>query len=184
VPKGHWTYPQPEVGYRDITYDSSARCELCGVGKVQVAPFRVNREPNWAGRKLRQLNWVFDEYFTSPELALGVFADFGIRSREVLAAKDRIRPSIVQLDIREVVDVDVTSTDFETCTTCAAPKYSAVSRGFRPGPVVLPAAHLVRSRQNFGGGPSSFNSILVSQELRAALVAAGASGVDFLPCAR
>jgi hypothetical protein len=40
-------YPKPEkdLGYRAATFDLSNCCERCGIGKVQIRPFRLGAEP-------------------------------------------------------------------------------------------------------------------------------------------
>lgn len=79
TPIWHHGYPQPDrdFGYLDITYDLAGYCEECGIGAVQKAPFRFSREPKWGRRQILQVNWVFDEYFVTPELWKTVFKPSG-----------------------------------------------------------------------------------------------------------
>lgn len=87
MPDWHHGYPQPnenEFGYRAATYDLSNYCLECGTGMRQRAPFQMRAEPKWDRKEILQLNWVFDEYFVTPELWVRVFEPLGIASREVL----------------------------------------------------------------------------------------------------
>jgi hypothetical protein len=75
-PEWHHGYPQPnegEFGYRRATYDSSDWCDECWMGLKQNAPFQMKGEPKWGRRGILQLNWVFDEYFVTPEVWSSVF---------------------------------------------------------------------------------------------------------------
>lgn len=60
-------YPQPEAafGYRSVTYKEGCRCEACGTGLEQIAPFRMIKAPNWGKRHFMMLNWVEDEMFVT-----------------------------------------------------------------------------------------------------------------------
>ena len=76
----HCGYPQPDkldLGYRAATYDLAHYCERCGTGLRQRAPFRMNGEPAWGRKGILQLNWVFDEYFVTPEVWARAFEPFG-----------------------------------------------------------------------------------------------------------
>ncbi|MDH6180317.1 hypothetical protein M2152_000499 [Microbacteriaceae bacterium SG_E_30_P1] len=180
---GRWAYPQPErgFGYKHSTYDSSNACASCGVGRVQVAPFRVNRDPKSRRRNFFQLHWITDEFFVTPELARDVFWKFGITTREVLGTSARVRESVVQVEITEAVEVDTNFLVGHACRDCGTTKYEPVARGPSPAPVADCSAHLVRSRQWFGSGGSAGNMILMSQALRTALVNAAASGLVLRP---
>ena len=64
---GHHGYPQPEDTYLDATY--SKVCLRCGIRSAQVSPFRV-RPTLKAGRShFLQLNWEFDSFFVTREVA-------------------------------------------------------------------------------------------------------------------
>lgn len=183
---GRWAYPQPEkgFGYKQSTYDPTGLCTTCGIGLVQVAPFRVNRDPKAGRKNIFQLHWVYDQFFTTPQLAESVFQKFGIETRAVLATSSRIRESVLQIVIAERVDIDVTSLEGQSCVVCGRTKYEWVARGYSPASTSEPGAHLVRSRQWFGSGGSAGNMILMSQALRTALAAASASGLGFRPTPR
>src|SRR5437868_3391201 len=70
-PTWHCGYPQPnelEFGYLKATYDLTEYCDRCGIGKKQKAPFQLKKEPAWNGKGILQLHWVFDEFFTTPDV--------------------------------------------------------------------------------------------------------------------
>lgn len=187
-PEWHWGFPQPEdgFGYRDVTYDRSNFCGTCGIGLKQVAPFRMKSEPKWGKRNILQLNWVFDEYFVTPELWRTVFKPLGVQAGEVLSKKGQTLETVVQLVVDQEVDVDtkaLTTDGPPTCDTCGRTKYNWVSRGFDVSPLGAPTAAIVRSKQWFGSGAAAYNSILITQQLRAAMIASGSRGADFRPCA-
>src|SRR5262245_17077345 len=85
-PAWHHGYPQPDddFGYREVTYDLTDFCEQCGAGMEQNAPFRMKREPRWGRNGILQLNWVFDEFFVTPDVWTRVFEKRGIGQRPVL----------------------------------------------------------------------------------------------------
>lgn len=56
TPTWHHGYPQPQDDYVSATYDIQGYCSNCGTGLVQNAPFRMRREPRWAGKQILQLN--------------------------------------------------------------------------------------------------------------------------------
>lgn len=67
---GEYQYPQPEegFGYRDATYDTSDDCARCGMGAIQVRPFRLKRDFKQKSSRFLGLHWVFDEVFVRPEV--------------------------------------------------------------------------------------------------------------------
>jgi hypothetical protein len=184
TPSWHHGYPQPDGdhGWREVTYDLSNWCEHCDLGKRQNAPFRMKSEPKWGSRNVLQLNWVFDEYFTTPDFWQKAFEPLGVKSGPVLRAKDLTTlPGVVQLMIEDVVDVDTTGLPYVTCDRCNRIKYAHVTRGFGPLPLGNPNG-LVRSRQEFGSDHSAYHRIIASTASHEVLVSAGVKGVDFRPC--
>ena len=61
--QGHHGYPEPDIDYPTVTDDLSDYCPICGIGGVQIAPFRLQAEPKASRSQFIQLNWIFDEYF-------------------------------------------------------------------------------------------------------------------------
>ncbi len=60
-------YPQPEGSYRQLCYDLSTACPLCGNGARQKEPFRIRRTPP-PNRTWVQLGWVC-EYLVNDRMA-------------------------------------------------------------------------------------------------------------------
>src|SRR6267154_2692942 len=60
IPRTH-----EKMGYLAATFDLTEFCRNCGVGKKQIAPFQMRKDPGLKSTSMMQLNWVFDEFFTS-----------------------------------------------------------------------------------------------------------------------
>jgi len=67
---GEYQYPQPEdnFGYFEATYDTSDYCARCGMGAVQVRPFRLKRDFKQKRSRFLGLYWVHGEVFVRPEV--------------------------------------------------------------------------------------------------------------------
>jgi len=179
----HRGYPQPEndFGYLQVTFDDA--CRVCDVGRRQVEAFQLKGEPKWGRRNVLQLNWVFDEFFVTPELWSLVFEPIGVTARPVVDRKGSVLQTVVQLVVDAEVDVDTDGLACHVCDVCGQVKFPVTTRGFSPEPRDLSvSAPLARSRQWFGSGAQASREVVVSQELRRALVAAGINGASFRPC--
>jgi hypothetical protein len=186
APSWHYGYPMPDDdrGYLPITYDLSDYCEACGIGKRQVAPFRLKKTPKWGTKSILQLNWVFDEYFVKPDLYSSVFEPFGIQSRPVLHHRtDQELDSVVQLNIQEGVDLDIDGLPFTLCECCNRKKFLPITKGVFPAPLT-PKGPLYKSNQYFGSGASAFRLILSSSLVFRTMRDRRVKGVDFKPCKR
>ena len=189
MPAWHWGYPQPEgdFGYLSVTYDDSCHCPHCNAGKRQKAPFRMSREPQWGGkRNILQLNWVFDEYFVKPGIWEKVFKPFGIACRPVVRHRDgRELKGVVQLDISETADAPLKLKGYERedCPVKGHKRYHPVTRGFFPPFRSPQKAPLLKSREHFGSGASSWRAVLVSAVLYRAMQRHKVRGVAFAPMA-
>ncbi len=60
---GQFGYPQPEDTYFEETYDPTAGCQTCKIGKKLRNAFRFRSEPKAKHSQFLGLNWVFDEIF-------------------------------------------------------------------------------------------------------------------------
>lgn len=179
----HHGYPQPEkdFGYLRVTFDGA--CPVCGVGRRQVGAFQLKGEPKWGRRNVLQLNWVFDEFFVTPELWSSVFEPIGVAARPVVDRKGSLLQAVVQLVVEAEVDVETDGLARQVCDACGQAKFAAPTRGFSPEPRDLGGSvPMARSRQWFGSGARAFREVLVSQELRRSLAATGLSGASFRPC--
>jgi hypothetical protein len=184
LPDWHHGYPQPRqgsFGYRRATYDLRDACEHCGAGMSQVAPFQMKGEPKWGRRGILQLNWVFDEFFVTPEVWGCVFEPQGIACRPVIDTKGAELQTVVQLVAKEEVSVSVESLMPEVCRSCRRTKYKPHTRGFFPALASQPMGAMVKTSQWFGSGASASRCVLVSQDVVRALTAAKVRGASFRP---
>lgn len=185
-PDWHHGYPQPEdthIGYRKATYEMADFCEGCSTGLKQKAPFQMKSEPRWGRRGILQLNWIFDEFFVTPEVWNALFRPYGIGCRPVLNTKGAELKTVVQLVVQEEVGVKTEGLEAERCTRCGRLKFLPVVRGPFPPLVNEPSSHMAKTREYFGSGGSAFRGILVSQDLARALEAAKVRGASFRPAA-
>jgi len=180
----HNGYPEPsdDFTYKEITFDPSAGCRQCGVGLKQIAPFRLKRAPKWGRRSAFQLYWVFDEVFVRPEVWDATFAPLGIGcSPVVLDRTGEVIQNVVQLNIKEVSDVDVEKLEFETCSECGSKKFSPKLPGFQPAPL-SPIGPIFKSDQYFGSGGQAFRLVMLANDAYRKISARGFHGFEFLAC--
>lgn len=180
---GHHGYPQPEDDYQSLTYDDTQYCRRCGTGLTQRAPFRLRGEPKWSRMSVLQLNWVFGEFFVSPELWKEVFEPNGVGCRPVHNAKGVELTTAVQLDIREEVNVATERLEPAVCGACQRQKYLWVTRGYFPPLVDVSSVDMAKTRQYFGSGASASHGVLVSQKLGKTLRERKVRGIEFQPLA-
>ncbi|MGB5210703.1 MAG: hypothetical protein WBP60_09295 [Gammaproteobacteria bacterium] len=188
VPDWHHGYPQPDedvFGYRQATYDLADWCDRCGVGMKQVAPFQMKGEPKWGKRSILQLNWVFDEYFVTPDAWALVFKPHGIECRPVLNTKGGELRSVVQLVAQGEVGVvtEGLATEETACSSCGRTKYLPVARGRFPALKEEPATAMVKTKESFGSGASAHKRVLVSQAVAHSLTAGKLRGASLRPVA-
>lgn len=189
-PSWHWDYPMPVAhrAYIDATYDIQNGCLACGAGWVQKAPFRVSGEPKWGRRNIFQLNWVFDEFFVTPELYIQVFQRFGIAAREVIeGTTGAVLTSVVQLVIDDISPMPLVfgvSPKSECCNACGRVRHTPHRRGFFPRLPTALDTPILKTQEHFGSGSSSWRSVMVRHSLYDACTRAGVRGVDFWPSAK
>lgn len=184
VPDWHHGYPQPKedvFGYREATYDLSNYCSQCGVGLKQKAPFQMKAEPKWGRNRILQLNWVFDEYFVTPEVWASIFEPRDIGCRPVLNTKGAELKSVLQLVVSDEVDINTDGLAQEKCTSCGRVKYLPITRGKFPSLTSEPTGQMVKTRQYFGSGASANKRVLISQDIAQALLAEDVRGASIKP---
>lgn len=183
-PTWHHGYPQPErdFGYLSTTYDLSDYCAACGIGARQKSSFQMKGEPKWGRKSILQLNWVFDEFFVTPELWHAVFEPVGVECLPVLGKNGGELNTVVQLVVTDEVEVEVSGLPAENCSTCGRVKYPPMSRGFFPAVMGEPTS-LARTSQYFGSGASAFRPVLARQEIARALSEGKVQGVSVRPVA-
>jgi hypothetical protein len=185
-PTWHYGYPQPRedsFGYRSATYDPNTRCAACGAGLTQCAPFQMKGEPRWGRNGLLQLNWVFDEYFATPDVWRTVFAPAGVAARPVVNRAGTELSTVVQLVIGDPVPVAVDGRPSRRCPTCDRDIYLPVVRGPFPALAGRTDQALVWSREWFGGGAQAHRQVLIRADLASALTAAKVRGATLRPLA-
>lgn len=185
----HHGYPMPDdgLGYLTETYDLTEYCAECGVGKRQIAPFRMKGEPKWGKRHLLQLNWVFDEFFVLPEVWERAFQPFGVGCRPVVDHRSgQELQTVVQIDITAIATSTLRIAEnqpAEVCTSCDRRKYLPISKGPFPSLVEEPTEPMLKTQEYFGSGASAWRAVIVSSALFQVLKEQKVNGVDFIPCA-
>lgn len=181
TPDWHYGYPQPADDYKAMTYDCTDFCEKCGIGAVQRAPFRLRGEPKWGRRSIFQLNWVFDEYFVKPSLWEMILKPLGVECRSVLNTGGKELSTVVQVVVREEVELIHDGLSPTRCGLCGRIKYLPHRRGYFPSLTKYPLAPISKTREYFGSGASAYKSIVVSQTIISAFTSHGVRGASFWP---
>lgn len=185
VPHWHNGYPQPDpdvFGYLNVTFDQATSCDDCGIGLTQVAPFRMLGEPKWGRRSILQLNWVFDDFFVTPDVWSQVFKPFGIDRWPVLTANGKSQlATVVQLKVDGLVGIRTDELVASQCGKCQRVKYLPHVRGPFPELLEKPESGITKTREYFGSGAAAHRRVLVSQGLRRALADALVRGSSFRP---
>lgn len=183
-PGWHHGYPQPhedDFGYLSATHDLKDYCDECGIGLKQKAPFQMKGEPKWGRRGILQLNWVFDQFFVTPEVWAAVFKPHGVECRPVFNRKGVELETVVQLSVFEEVSIVTKELPAEVCGTCKRVKYLPVVRGPFPALAGAPQTAMVWTQEYFGSGGSAHHAVLVSKELAQAFLEAGVRGASLKP---
>lgn len=179
-------YPQPsdDCGYRKLTYDLANYCSTCGIGKTQIAPFRLKSEPKWGKRRIMQLNWVFDEFFVHPEVWEQLFRPVGINCIPVLEHNTgKPLQTVVQLQIDEVATSALSMADqpSEMCSICARKKFVPITGKFFPPFTSKQSGNLFKTQECFGSGASAWNATVASSSVYRAVQGLKLSSMTFVP---
>lgn len=182
-PDWHQGYPEPKdnFGYCEVTYDVTDYCRHCGIGLKQKAPFQMKHEPKWGRNGILQLNWIFDEFFVLPRIWRIVFEPYGIACRPVTNRRGVELNSVVQLVIKQEVNVETDTAEPDTCAVCRRVKYRWPTRTKFPALTNEPRNHIVKTRQFFGSGAAADKGIIISHQLARALTEAKVRGASFEP---
>ncbi len=176
-----YALPHEDFKFFEVTFDLTHACRRCRFGKIQNAPFRIKQEPKWGRRAIMSLNQAYDELFVPPAVWETIFKPFGIMCRPVANRHEKLLETVVQLVIEEKIDLltDVLTVR-EICDTCGRPKYAYPARGRFPALAQEPSAAIVKTRQTFQDGLDMVD-IIISQELRRAMIAHKLRGANFTP---
>lgn len=183
----HHGYPMPDedFGYLDETYDLTDYCSDCGIGAEQKAPFRLRGEPRWGKKSIFSLNWVFDEFFVTPDAWKSVFKPLGFERWPVLAHRsDRELKTVVQLRVDTILSdrLDMRDHPYEECPKCERIKYLPFSRGMFPAMTRSPKrSPAVKTKEWFGGGAQGYRELLVTRDVYRAATDGKLKGVTFMP---
>jgi hypothetical protein len=184
-PDWHHGYPQPEDTYQEVTYDLRDHCEVCGIGGVQKAPFRMRGEPKWGKRNLLQLNWVFDEYFIEPSAWETVLRPLGIETQPVLHHRTgKPLETVLQLTIPEVAEAGLKLGDHAHtwCARCERKKYLPFTRGCFPSFASgAPSGPIVKTQEWFGSGASAWRAVVIPNRVYRALSSNRLRGCYYSP---
>lgn len=182
----HMAYPQPERdwGYLAATYDLSLYCDNCGTGARQVNPFRIKAGIDWKSYRLRQLNWVFDEFFVPRSLYSKVFEPLGMGFYPVLQHRTgREIPEAVQLRIDALAGpiTELATSPCCTCSVCGRVKLLPLQGTALGLPSTLPALPVFKTAEVFGDGLSAHRCIVVHRLVRERLEEHKVKGVHWEP---
>jgi hypothetical protein len=130
-----------------------------------------------------RLNWVYDEYFVTPEIWRSVFQPQGISSRPVTNARGVELGTVVQLVADEQVSLDSRNLESRTCQTCGRLLYQQVERGPIAALRAEPVGEIARTEQWFDLGAASHNLIVVSGHIARALQRLNVRGARLTPLA-
>jgi len=183
-PTWHHGYPQPaekEFGYRQATYDLTNWCEKCGSGLKQKGPFQMKGEPRWGRNGILQLNWVFDEFFVTPEVWASVFEPNQIACQPVTNRDGAELKTVVQLVVDGEVAILGEGLPVERCSRCGRSKFLPTMRGFFPALMGKPSRSMVKTEAFFGSGARAHREMLVARPLAQALTVARVRGVSLRP---
>jgi hypothetical protein len=184
MPDWHHGYPQPDedvFGYRQATYSLIDWCSQCGIGLKQKAPFQMKGEPKWGKNGILQLNWVFDEYFVTPEVWTSIFRPRGIDRRPVTNTEGVELKTVVQLVIDEEVGIVSAGLASDRCGNCGRTKYLPVTRGPFPALAEEPNRALARTREYFGSGGQADKRVLASRDVAHRLASDKVRGASLRP---
>jgi hypothetical protein len=186
IPSWHWEYPQPEDNfeYLSTTYDLTSFYTSSGIGKKQKAPFNIRGEPRWGKKHILQLNWVFDEFFTMPEIWKDVFRPFGIEALPVMDIRTGAElKTITQLKSQGQAKskLQLEGYPFEVCEESKKRKYQPVSRGFFPKLIKECDKHYFFSQEYFGSGADAHKAVLISNSLYMQIKKHKLKGISFEP---
>ena len=178
--------PEDDFEYEKVCYDLSDFCNKCGIGKVQVKPLRMKAEPKWGKKHILQLNWIFDEYFTLPDVWESTFKPFGIDCKPVIHHRSgKELETVVQLDVAKIAKSSLQFTDehrYAICGDCNRKKYLPIVRGPYPLFEQQPSDHMLKTQEYFGSGASAKKAIMVSSTLFRQIKQHKLKGVEFFPC--
>jgi hypothetical protein len=204
VNTGGYQYPQPEddFAYLKATFDTENYCDLCGIGKLQNAPYRLGTLPKQHNNQFWGLHWEFESLFVRQETKSLLEKENikGIRfSNPVLNKKNIPVEGFYQLHIESKLDkcFDNYNAQIITCKInneeglntdnnlkcCGRQKFNHPriggylfdKNGFKPN------FDIVESNEYFGSGASASKLQIVSKRIKNLVDKNKLKGLSFIP---
>jgi hypothetical protein len=204
ISAGSYQYPQPEndFGYLESTFNTENHCRLCGMGKIQNAPYRLKSEPKQLNNQFWGLYWENEPIFVRQE-ARNILEKENIRgihfSQPVLHKKNTPVNNFYQLHIDTILakGFDSYNTNTITCkinneedlnndpglSCCGRIKYHyPMSGGYLFDKAIFdPACDIMLSNENFGSGGSADRLVIVSSRFKQLVDKNKLKGLSFTP---
>lgn len=170
-------YPQPEGEFtsKNYTYDHTQRCDNCGFGEFQIAPFRIKKAPKWGQRNFTELFWIDDELFLS-EKAKRTIEDMsipGISFEDVFSKSGAEKlEGVYQLVVSNILPAGLIEEQSalkktEICPICGQKRHLNNGRGMDTyrKEIFINAPDIVKTGDIFGAEFNSIRRIIVSQRV-------------------
>jgi len=204
VSTGEYQYPQPEdnFGYLKATFNLDSYCNLCGIGKVQNAPFRLKTEPKQYNHQFWGLHWEFEPIFVRLETKIILEKEQikGISfSQPVLHKKNVAIDNLYQLHVETILPKAFDSyntkaitckiNNEENCNTDADLKCCSRVKFHHPmiggylfdNSIFNPEFDIVHSFEYFGSGGSANRLQVVSKRFKQIIDKNKLKGLSFTP---
>jgi hypothetical protein len=201
---GQYQYPQPEedFNYKKGTFNLDDYCNLCDIGKIQNAPFRLKTEPKQHNNQFWGLHWEYSPVFVRQETKniLEKEKIKGIRfSKPILNKKNIEIDNFYQIHIdtilKEGFDSYNTKTitckinNEENCNTdlnskcCGRIKFHhPMIGGYLFDKIIFkPDFDIVQSNEYFGSGGSANKLNIVSKRFKELVEKNKLKGLSFTP---
>ncbi len=160
-------YPQPawDFGYKSISFNADKICKMCGCGRVQTNDLRVSKLSKHGFWTF--FSWLIDEFFVSEKVYNDVFAEYGIKKRNVIKG-GKVLEDVFQLVI-PVIDEELNLSDREhwQCPVCGEMRYSIIHHHYPFFPLHdNPLPGIYKTKEYFsacGDGHQSQHAIIISK---------------------
>ncbi|MBN1368142.1 MAG: hypothetical protein JW967_09490 [Dehalococcoidales bacterium] len=185
IPRNPKGYPQPEDGWKDLTYQGG--CHKCGSGYVQKAPFGI-KEPQMGKKDFMDLYWTH-AVFCTPKVAEVLKAE-KINSLEfwdaILPRTKQPSKAVSQLFTRRVTEAGLSDEDkikLEVCTVCGMVKYAYHKRGYMyiRREALNDGIDIQLTHEWFGSGGHGFQEILISNRFAKIILENDWKGIELKP---
>ncbi len=173
--------PDLDGSYKEISFNPEKECPKCGIGKEQIAPIHLKREPKLHRNDFMGIFWTYD-IFARNEIfdVLSKNNITGFEAYPVIHHKKNVPLTTVkQLKITGelasgIVDDNLTRADVERITAdntiahenypCGHIKYLGLGRGMYKFSrrIFKDVPDLVKTSEWFGSGHSAFQLVLAS----------------------